>query len=97
MACNILKKLDINGCSFGLDGWWRLRSNGDLDPWSAGGVLQSPAPSLVSIVIENAAHHLDLRASNPADTEAVTATRRKEKAIVKRWLRQYYNLPRSSS
>jgi len=47
-------------------------------------------------VIKDAAHHLDLRGSNPGDTEAVTAARKKEKAIVKRWLRQYWNLPRST-
>ena len=66
-------------------------SNGDLDPWAAGGVLESPSASLVSIVIKDAAHHLDLRSSNPDDTAAVIAARRKEKAVVKRWLRQYWN------
>ena len=71
-------------------------SNGDLDPWSAGGVLESPAPSLVSIMIKDAAHHLDLRSSNPADTEDVTAARKREKAIVKRWLRKYWNYPTST-
>jgi len=66
-------------------------SNGDLDPWAAGGVLVSPSPSLVSIVIKDAAHHLDLRSSNPGDTAAVIAARQKEKAVVKEWLHQYWN------
>jgi len=72
-------------------------SNGDLDPWSAGGVLESPSPSLISIVIKDAAHHLDLRSSNPNDTAAVIAARNKEKAVVRRWLRQYWNKPRSTT
>ncbi|XP_078692104.1 lysosomal Pro-X carboxypeptidase-like [Branchiostoma floridae x Branchiostoma belcheri] len=42
-------------------------SNGDLDPWSAGCVLKSLSDSLVAIVMEDAAHHLDLRPSDPAD------------------------------
>ena len=72
-------------------------SNGDLDPWSAGGVLESPNPSLVSIVIKDAAHHLDLRSSNPEDTEAVIAARMKEKTVVKRWLRHYWHRSRSTT
>jgi len=72
-------------------------SNGDLDPWSAGGVLQSPSASLVSIVIKDAAHHLDLRGSNPDDTAAVIAARKKEKAIVKSWIQRYWSRPRSTT
>ena len=72
-------------------------SNGDLDPWSAGGVLESPSPSLVTIVIKDAAHHLDLRSSNPNDTADVIAARKKEKAVVRDWLQQYWNRPQSST
>lgn len=72
-------------------------SNGDLDPWSAGGVLESPSPSLMSIVIKDAAHHLDLRASNAGDTADVVAARRLEKAAVKRWLRQYWHQTHSTT
>jgi len=72
-------------------------SNGDLDPWLAGGVLESPTSSLVSIIIRDAAHHLDLRGAHPNDTSAVVTARKKEKAIVKRWLRQYWNSPRSTT
>ena len=36
-------------------------SNGEHDPWSAGSPLISLSESLISFVIEDAAHHLDLR------------------------------------
>lgn len=41
-------------------------SNGDLDPWHAGGVLYhvNPSGGAVSIYIEGSAHHLDLREPN---------------------------------
>jgi len=52
----------------------------------------------VSILIKDGAHHLDLRGSNPGDTAAVIAARQKEKAVVKEWLRQYWNHgPRSTT
>ncbi|KAH3842718.1 hypothetical protein DPMN_116222 [Dreissena polymorpha] len=63
-------------------------SNGLLDPWSSGGVLESPALTLIPIVIPDGAHHLDLRASNPLDTAAVVAARIQEKNLIKMWLGQ---------
>jgi len=72
-------------------------SNGDLDPWSVGGVLESPSPSLIAIMIKDAAHHLDLRGSHPDDTAAVVAARQREKAIVKRWLWQYWHRPQHTT
>jgi hypothetical protein len=46
-------------------------SNGQLDPWSAGGVLKQVSPDVVILYLLNAAHHLDLRTPNPADDISV--------------------------
>lgn len=63
-------------------------SNGDLDPWSAGGVLTNLSDSLIALYITEAAHELDLRSSNPADPESVVAARKVEKMYIKKWLRE---------
>uniref|UniRef100_T1JCH1 Lysosomal Pro-X carboxypeptidase n=1 Tax=Strigamia maritima TaxID=126957 RepID=T1JCH1_STRMM len=62
-------------------------SNGDLDPWAGGGVLNSISDSLVAIYIRDGAHHLDLREANPLDTVWVTKARETEKFYIKRDLR----------
>jgi lysosomal Pro-X carboxypeptidase len=36
-------------------------SNGDLDPWYAGGVTKYVGPNVPVYIIEGGAHHLDLR------------------------------------
>jgi hypothetical protein len=42
-------------------------SNGDLDPWRAGGVVEYVNLELPTYVIKGGAHHLDLRLPNEAD------------------------------
>jgi lysosomal Pro-X carboxypeptidase len=65
-------------------------SNGELDPWAAGGVSDNlDNPSLHIFYIKDAAHHLDLRASHPADPEPVTEARSAEMDIVRGWIKQY--------
>ena len=61
-------------------------SNGDLDPWSSGGVLESPNLSIIPLLIRDGAHHLDLRAANALDTPEVQVARTQEKNIIKMWL-----------
>lgn len=61
-------------------------SNGDMDPWSGGGFLESVSDSVIALVVEGGAHHYDLRASNPADTDSVLFTRALEKKYIRRWL-----------
>jgi len=61
-------------------------SNGEVDPWMGGGVLETLAPSLPAIIIKNAAHHYDLRPANPEDTEDVKHARELEKSYIKSWI-----------
>ncbi|KAL2096648.1 hypothetical protein ACEWY4_008796 [Coilia grayii] len=64
-------------------------SNGGLDPWSGGGVLQSPSESLVAVWIPEGAHHLDLRYNNEYDPKSVLDARQQEVAIIKQWIKQW--------
>ena len=68
-------------------------SNGLLDPWHPGGVLESPSEdkSLIAILIPDAAHHLDLFWSNANDTDAVRSARALEKKYINLWIDQAYN------
>jgi lysosomal Pro-X carboxypeptidase len=61
-------------------------SNGILDPWHGGGVLQSASDSVVAVLIENAAHHLDLMFSNPLDPVSVKQAREIELQNIQKWI-----------
>ena len=61
-------------------------SNGQLDPWSAGGVLKTLTNDLPAVLIPNAAHHLDLRARNYGDTREVERARQAEMQFIERLL-----------
>uniref|UniRef100_A0A8C2KE06 Lysosomal Pro-X carboxypeptidase n=1 Tax=Cyprinus carpio TaxID=7962 RepID=A0A8C2KE06_CYPCA len=63
-------------------------SNGNLDPWMSGGVTTSLSESLVAIMIDGGAHHLDLRYNNKLDPESVIKTRELEVRYFKEWLKQ---------
>lgn len=68
-------------------------SNGLLDPWSGGGVLQIPAElqrrnNLRTVIIPEGAHHLDLMFSNPKDPESVIHARRVENDMIASWIRE---------
>ena len=64
-------------------------SNGALDPWSAGGVTQNITDSLVAVLIEDGAHHLDLRHKNPLDPPSVVQARNIEKRYIAQWIKEY--------
>ena len=67
-------------------------TNGQLDPWRAAGIQTKPrgAPeSIVVRMIENGAHHLDLRASHEDDPPSVVAVRKEQRASIKEWIRQW--------
>ena len=42
-------------------------SNGELDPWHAGGVMDKINDSVKTLYIGDSAHHLDLRLPHPQD------------------------------
>jgi len=67
-----------------------ILSNGKYDPWYPGGVLPEVCPSgedMFCFLIDQAAHHLDLRGTDPVnDPPAVTAARVTEKAIITKWV-----------
>uniref|UniRef100_A0ACD5ZSF5 Uncharacterized protein n=1 Tax=Avena sativa TaxID=4498 RepID=A0ACD5ZSF5_AVESA len=64
-------------------------SNGLRDPWSRGGVLKNISSSIVALVTEEGAHHLDLRAATKEDPDWVVQQRRQEVEIIKGWIDQY--------
>uniref|UniRef100_A0A0B6Y9F8 Lysosomal Pro-X carboxypeptidase n=1 Tax=Arion vulgaris TaxID=1028688 RepID=A0A0B6Y9F8_9EUPU len=61
-------------------------SNGLLDPWSSGGVMESISDTIVAIQIPLGAHHLDFRAENEQDTRSVKSARDQETNILRNWL-----------
>ncbi|XP_023295310.2 lysosomal Pro-X carboxypeptidase [Lucilia cuprina] len=65
-------------------------SNGLLDPWSGGGVLQTDNPYIYIIIIPEGAHHLDLRSSNHNDPPSVVQARVHESAIIKKWIDDFH-------
>lgn len=65
-------------------------SNGLLDPWSGGGVLDNISKSILVVLIPEGAHHLDLRASNSRDPYSVRQARAFHKAAIHRWLTDFY-------
>lgn len=64
-------------------------SNGDLDPWSSGGVLETINEKLPAIIIKNGAHHLDLRSANAKDPESVIEARKLEIKYIQQWIDEY--------
>jgi lysosomal Pro-X carboxypeptidase len=61
-------------------------SNGDLDPWSGGGVLADIGANVVAVPVKGGAHHLDLRGMTDADIEGVTWARQQEVQWIERFL-----------
>ena len=66
-------------------------SNGALDPWSSGGIdgaVELPRGQQ-RVLVQGAAHHLDLRASNTAcDPPAVASARAAELSAISHWVQE---------
>ncbi|KAJ1260125.1 hypothetical protein BS78_10G208100 [Paspalum vaginatum] len=65
-------------------------SNGMRDPWSRGGVLKNISSSIIALVTEKGAHHLDLRSAAKGDPDWVLEQRRQEVEIIQGWIDQYH-------
>lgn len=72
-----------------------ILSNGELDPWMAGGLNKNVTldGSGIALYIESGAHHLDLRPPNDADPATVTEARAIEMANIKKWIADYQSIP----
>ncbi|XP_047058096.1 lysosomal Pro-X carboxypeptidase-like [Lolium rigidum] len=64
-------------------------SNGMRDPWSRGGVLKNISSSIIALVTEEGAHHLDFRSATKEDPDWVVEQRRQEVEIIQGWIDQY--------
>eukprot|EP00752_Nemacystus_decipiens_P003737 g3443.t1 len=87
----------------GYDSWSQVTnvvfSNGRLDPWSEMGVVdQDRAGAGVKVIMmDQAAHHLDLFFEHPLDPPDVLDARRVEMDLVESWVDQAYQLHRGQS
>ena len=63
-------------------------TNGDIDPWSVGGIKVPLNDNCPTYTLQGAAHHLDLRSPNPADPPSVTSVREDETIAIKLWIAQ---------
>ena len=93
LSLNLLKIFTQHNVAFVWTGLsnqcYFLYSNGDLDPWSGGGVTKSISDSLVAVMIHDGAHHLDLRHKNSGDPQSVIDARDLEKKYMKQWIMEW--------
>ncbi|KAL0431451.1 UNVERIFIED_CONTAM: Lysosomal Pro-X carboxypeptidase [Sesamum radiatum] len=64
-------------------------SNGLLDPWSGGSVLEDISETIVALVTEKGAHHLDLRPATAEDPDWLVEQRAAEVKLIQGWLDEY--------
>eukprot|EP01084_Bolivina_argentea_P160291 279155_1 len=68
-------------------------SNGELDPWKGGGVINfnDTEMNIYSIIIPDVGHHIDLMFSNVNDTNAVKNARQFELNQITNWIKTKQN------
>ncbi|CDW78306.1 lysosomal pro-x carboxypeptidase [Stylonychia lemnae] len=74
-------------------------SNGDLDPWRAGGIPEGTLKDNKDILIrliKGGAHLLDLRAPNKDDPQDLTDARTSFTALIQKWVSDYADLIKAS-
>lgn len=64
-------------------------SNGLLDPWSGYGILSLFNEKHKIVIMPDAAHHLDLRAHNPADPSSVESARKLYIRKFREWINEF--------
>ncbi|CAK1544360.1 unnamed protein product [Leptosia nina] len=64
-------------------------SNGLLDPWVGGGILNSISKSVTTVVIIDGAHHLDLMPSTQSDPASVQMARSIHRQNIDKWIREF--------
>lgn len=70
-------------------------TNGDLDPWRAGGLTHEiPGnPDVTVRVLKGGAHHLELRLPNDADPQDVKDARNLIEHLIVNWITNYRRNP----
>ncbi|KAJ4714660.1 Lysosomal Pro-X carboxypeptidase [Melia azedarach] len=66
-------------------------SNGLLDPWSGYSVLQNISETIIALVTDEGAHHLDLRPSTDEDPDWLKEQRAAEIKLIEGWINNYNN------
>jgi lysosomal Pro-X carboxypeptidase len=66
-------------------------SNGNFDPWSGTGVLETQSETVVALPIEGGAHHVDLFFQHPMDPPSLTQAREVEKQHMRKWIKEFYD------
>ncbi|KAM3960893.1 lysosomal Pro-X carboxypeptidase [Aphomia sociella] len=66
-----------------------ILSNGLLDPWAGGGILNSISDTVLAVLILDGAHHLDLMPKNPQDPGTVIEARNVHKQNIRKWIQEY--------
>ena len=65
-------------------------SDGEKDPWKVGSIpdlgVHNGTNGVVKIMIQGAAHHEDLRFSDPRSSSSVSDAKALEKKIIAKWL-----------
>uniref|UniRef100_A0A2P2JB13 Lysosomal Pro-X carboxypeptidase n=2 Tax=Rhizophora mucronata TaxID=61149 RepID=A0A2P2JB13_RHIMU len=71
-------------------------SNGLLDPWSGDSVLQNISETIVALVTDEGAHHIDLRPSTPEDPDWLVEQRATEIKLIQGWINDYWEAKKTT-